>query len=89
MKRQPVSIEFFFAGGCSACARARQALRETAESTGQVTWEEIDIAKNPNRAVDVGVMSTPALAIDGSLIFKIVPTPAELRNAIEARIGKG
>lgn len=88
MKSHSVSIEFFFAGGCSACAQARQALRETAESTGHVTWEEIDIAKNPNRAVDVGVMSTPAIAIDGSLVFKIAPTPAELRNAIETRIGK-
>lgn len=89
MEKKFMSIEFFFAGGCSACARARQALRETAESTGQVTWEEIDIAKNPNRAVDVGVMSTPALAIDGSLVFKSVPTPSELRTAIIARIGKG
>ena len=89
MGKKSVSVEFFFAGGCSACAQARQALRETAESTGQVEWHEVDIAKNPNRAVDVGVMSTPAVVIDGGLVFKTVPTPAELRSAIKARIGKG
>lgn len=88
MKPHSVSIEFFFAGGCSACAQVRQALRETVESIGHVTWEEIDIAKNPHRAVDVGVMSTPAIAIDGSLVFKIAPAPAELRQAIETSIGK-
>lgn len=84
MAGQAVRIEFFFAGGCSKCSEVREALREAARSP-DVEWREVDIAKDPNRAVDVGVISTPAVAIDGELIFKTMPTAAELRNAIRAR----
>ena len=89
MGRKSVSVELFFAAGCSKCAEARGALREAAKSAGRVEWTETDIAKNPNRAVDLGVVSTPAVAIDGQLIFSSAPTPSDLRKAIEAKAGKG
>lgn len=88
MAKKAVSVEFFFAAGCSKCAEARAALREAAQSTPGVKWKEIDIGKNPNRAVDAGVVSTPAVAIDGELVFKTMPTAADLRNAIAAKRGK-
>jgi thioredoxin 1 len=81
-----ISVEFFFAGGCSKCAEARDALRRAAQSMPAVQWKEIDIAKDPNRAVDAGVVSTPAVAIDGMLIFKTVPSASDLRDAIEVRL---
>ncbi len=86
MPAKRVTVELFFAVGCSKCAEARDALREAAQSTGRADWKETDIAKDPNRAVDAGVMSTPAVAIDGKLI--VSPTPSDLRKAIEARAGK-
>jgi predicted thioredoxin/glutaredoxin len=86
---EAVRVEFFFAGGCSKCAEARDALREAAQSTARVQWKEIDIAREPNRAVDVGVVSTPAVAIDGELVFKTVPTALELQRAIQARLRSG
>ena len=88
MHQEAVSVEFFFSGGCDKCAAARDALRDAAKSTGQAHWTEIDIAKNPNRAVDVGVVSTPAVALDGELVFKTMPTGSELRKAITARAGR-
>ena len=89
MTRRRLSVELFFAGGCSKCAASRDVLREAAQSAPGVEWKEIDIAKNPNRAVEVGVVSTPAIAIDGELIFKTLPTASELRRAMGARAGKG
>lgn len=89
MRKKTVTVELFFAAGCSKCAEARDALREAAQSTGHVEWQEVEIAKNPNRAVDVGVVATPAVAIDGELVFKTMPTASDLRNAIRARAGKG
>jgi predicted thioredoxin/glutaredoxin len=64
-------------------------LRKAAEATRHAEWHEFDIGKNPNRAVDMGVVSTPAVAIDGELVFKSMPTASELRTAIEARAAKG
>ena len=85
MGGKTLSVEFLFAAGCSKCAEARDALREAAQAAGPVEWKEIDIAKNPNRAVDLGVVSTPAVAIDGELVFKTMPTAADLRGAIRSR----
>ena len=64
-------------------------MRDAAVSAAQVQWNEIDIGKNPQRAVDAGVMSTPAVAIDGKLVFKSVPSVPELQEAIKSRIGTG
>jgi predicted thioredoxin/glutaredoxin len=88
MPKNALTVEFFFAGGCSKCADARGALREAAEAAAQVEWKEVDIGSNPNRAVDVGVVSTPAVAIDGDLVFKTAPTASELQSAIQARAGR-
>lgn len=84
-----LSVEFFFAGGCEHCAKAREALREVAAAARGVEWREIDIGKDPERAVEAGVVSTPAVAIDGKLVFKSAPTTSDLRAAIKARARKG
>lgn len=88
MRTPTVKVDFFFAGGCDRCAEARDALREAAQSSGEVRWQEIDIAKEPNRAVDAGIVSTPAVAIDGQLVFPTMPSALELRKAIRARMAK-
>lgn len=87
MAKKTVSVEFFFAGGCEKCVEAREDLRKAAEATSLAEWTEIDIGNNPNRAVDAGVLTTPAVAINGELVFTSAPTPLALRSAIEARAG--
>lgn len=89
MSKKAVSVEFFFAGGCENCAKAREALRKAAESTAGVVWKEIDIGRSPHQAVDMGVLSTPAIAIDGRLVFKSAPSPAELKSALQALASRG
>jgi protein-disulfide isomerase len=88
MDKKVISIEFFFAGGCEKCAAARDALRDAVQATRVARWTEIDIGREPNRAVDVGVLSTPAVAIDGELLFKSMPSRAQLKKAIAARAAK-
>lgn len=84
-----MKVEFFFASGCSKCAASRAALREAAASVPDVKWTEVDIAKNPNRVVDVGVLSTPAIAMDGELVFKTAPSASELCGEIRKRLERG
>lgn len=83
-----VTVEFFHAGGCIYCVTAREALRDAALQSSQVEWIEIDIGKDPQRAVDMGVLTTPAIAIDGTLMRESAPTARQLQSAICARIAK-
>lgn len=82
-----VKIEFFYVEGCKRCAAARSQLRELALQTAdvEVHWEEVNVAKEPERAVEVGVLTTPAVAIDGELVFKSAPKPEELRTELHVR----
>lgn len=88
MSKRIIRVEFFFAGGCDKCVAAREALRDAVEATSAADWKEVDIGKEPSRAVELGVLSTPALAIDGELAFKSMPSAAQLKKAITARAAK-
>ncbi len=49
--------------------------------------EEIDVAANPALAVKYRVMSTPAVAINGTLEFTGVPRPDALLARLRAAAG--
>lgn len=63
-------------------------LRAIAEELGQdkLTWREVNILEEIDYAVDLGVMSTPALAIDGELVFSSLPGAARLRAELDDRL---
>lgn len=45
-------------------------------------WEEIDLTQQPELAARYGIMSVPAIVIDGTLEFSTVPKPHALRTKI-------
>jgi predicted thioredoxin/glutaredoxin len=50
-----------------------------------MTWSEIDIVENIDYAVDLGVLTVPAVAIDGDLVFARLPTAQQLLSELTAR----
>ena len=80
-----IKVEFFYAQGCKRCAAARDQLRNVALGVPGAQWDEVDVAKEPERAVEAGVLATPAVAINGDLVFKSVPKPDELRAQLDVR----
>lgn len=83
-----IKVEVFSAPGCEKCAAAREALRSVAESLGNgtVTWRDVNLLEEIDRAVDLGVMSPPSIAIDGELVFAKLPTPEKLRAELLKRL---
>lgn len=82
-----VTIEVFAAPGCSACAQARTMLKAVAEEFDQVRWREVDILREVDYAVALGILSTPAIAIDGALVFASLPNARKLRAELARRCG--
>jgi hypothetical protein len=64
-----MKIELFYAPGCDKCAANRERL-------------ELDVLKNMDYAVDLGVLTLPAIAIDGVLEFPALPNVKQLVEAI-------
>lgn len=81
-----MKVELFQTRGCRRCAAARDRLRAAAEeAVPGVTWREVDAVEELDYLVEVGVMSLPALAVDGQLAFPSLPTPAQLAQELHRR----
>ena len=85
-----MKIELFQVADCKSCADACDALKALAEQTVPgVQWRDVDVTKDLDRAVELGVMSLPALAVDGELVFASLPTRSQLARELERRAGSG
>lgn len=81
-------VELFQVPGCDRCDSAKAALRAVAIAIG-VEWCEVNALDALDRAVDLGVLTLPALVIDGELVFAALPTPETLRLELARRAQHG
>ena len=80
---EEVYVEEFMSPGCVGCPAVREMLEEFSKELGdKLTVEEVDITVDTTRASQYGVMSVPAIAINGILKFVNVPKKEELKNVI-------
>ena len=67
-----MKIELFYTPGCEKCAGAREDLKAAAEEViPGVTWRELNALDELDYAVELGVATFPAIAIDGEVVFSI------------------
>ena len=80
-----IMVEVFASPGCRICGRAKAILREIAEQIGsdRIHWREVKVVEELDCAVNLGVLSTPA--IDGELVFTGLPVRT-LRAELERRL---
>lgn len=85
-----LNVEIFSSPGCSKCSHARELLKKIALKKGGdcIHWREVNILQELDYAVSLGVLSTPAIAIDGQLVFTRLPSAQKLESVLEERIRK-
>lgn len=80
-----VSIEVIAAPGCKKCASAQDDLRAVALSVfGEqgLVWREVNVLEELDYAVTLGVLTTPAIAVNGELRFPSLPTAERFRAVL-------
>lgn len=80
-----VKIEVIAAPGCKKCAGAQGELRAIAVSMlgeGSLVWREVSVLEELDYAVSLGVLTMPAIAVNGELTFPSLPTPEQFRVAL-------
>jgi len=78
-----VYVEEFMSPGCAGCPAAKEMLKSLSEElSGEITVEEVDITVDTARAAQYGIMSVPAIAINGILKFMGAPKKEELKKAL-------
>lgn len=85
-----LKVEVFSSPGCGKCGHAKATLRKIAEEFGeeQIQWREVNILEELDYAVELGVLSTPAIAIDGELRFTSLPSAKTLRQQITEQLAR-
>lgn len=85
----PIQIEIFSSPGCGKCGHAKQILKKLVEQSGTelIRWREVNILEELDYAVSLGVLSTPAIAIDGELVFTRLPSSKALQYELDKRMG--
>lgn len=84
-----IKVEVFYTPGCDKCAQAKETLKTIVEKLGEdrITWRDVNVLEEIDYAVEIGVLSPPAIAIDGALVFPALPSAErfnrELLNRLE------
>lgn len=84
-----VRLELFYSPYCPHCGKARALLKALAADwpTGSLQLRELDVVEEIERAVALGVVRTPALAIDGALLAGRVISRKALEKLLRERLG--
>lgn len=80
-----VTIEIIAAPGCKSCSAKQSELRDVAISIlgeDNLIWREVNVLDELDYAVALGVLSMPAIALNGELRFSSLPTRDQFRAAL-------
>ena len=84
-----VKIEVVSAPGCKKCASAQDDLRGIAMSLfgkDNFVWREINVLEELDYAVALGVLTMPAIAVNGELKFPSLPTAEQFRAVLNSLV---
>ncbi|MEX2352868.1 MAG: thioredoxin family protein, partial [Gammaproteobacteria bacterium] len=72
------------------CQKAMALVREVIDELGdnRVHYREVNVVDEIDYAVQLGVLSAPAIVLNGELVFPSPPAKAKLRQAILKRLGE-
>lgn len=86
-----IKVEVFSSPGCGKCGHAKEVLKKLANELGgnTINWREVNILEELDYAVELGVLSTPSIAINDELVFSNLPSAKKLRVELLSRLGKG
>jgi len=84
-----MKVEMFYTPGCSACVATHDELRTAAqEVVRDLEWRELNVVDNINRAVELGVLTVPSIAIDGEIVFTWMPSARQFRRELTKRAAR-
>lgn len=85
-----IIVEIFSSPNCSKCGKAKIVLQGIVKEIGKdrIDWREVNVLDEIDYAIQLGVLTTPSIAIDGVLIFTSLPSEKRLRSELLKRVNK-
>ncbi|MBA3562573.1 MAG: thioredoxin family protein [Gammaproteobacteria bacterium] len=85
-----IEIELFRSPYCTRCESVLRALRERLSIVNGLAarLEERDVLQHIDRAVELGILQTPALVIDGTLVQQGHVDASALEQWLSTQVGR-
>lgn len=85
-----IKVEIFSSPGCSKCSHAKDILKKLAKELrgDSIQWREVNILKELDHAVELGILTTPSIVIDGNLVFSSLPSAKKLQAELLSRLAR-
>ena len=79
-----IKVELIAVYGCSKCAERRQELKAAAEQAakGKLLWRDVNVLDEIDYVVGMGVLTLPAIAINGKFVFKALPNVRDMKREV-------
>ncbi|MCB1860315.1 MAG: thioredoxin family protein [Gammaproteobacteria bacterium] len=83
-----IKVEVFASPGCDKCNQASEVMNKLAGEfgAGRIDWRKVVVVEELDYAVELGVLATPAIAIDGELLFTGLPSTHALSAVFDRRL---
>lgn len=78
-----LEIEVITASGCTKCGHTKELVAKVIQDYDGVELKEVSVVEIPERIVELGIMATPSIIMNGKLEFKSHPREEELRKKID------
>lgn len=77
-------VEVLTASDCGRCQKAKALVKNVVDEFKKdaILYRDVNVVEEIDYAVKLGVMRTPAIAINGKLAFPVLPSMIKLRQAI-------
>ncbi|OFZ97788.1 MAG: thioredoxin [Betaproteobacteria bacterium RIFCSPLOWO2_02_FULL_62_17] len=84
-----MKVEIFYSAGCTQCAGGLENLKTAArQAVDNLEWREINVLEEIDYAVELGVLTLPAIALDGELVFASLPSVRQFRDRLIRQMAK-
>lgn len=87
MNNTPIAVQLVTAPGCSKCEQAKQVIASAVDQHRgeyQIELTEVNLVEQPEIAAEHDIWSTPALVINGELVFQGRVDERELQAKLAA-----
>jgi glutaredoxin len=81
-------IEIFESPGCQNCVKATDLLKHIIQKYDleNIQWHKVSVLDEIDYAVEMGILATPAIVINGQLVFTSLPCEERFYQEITKRV---
>lgn len=81
----PITIELISTFTCNRCEKAKIEVKKMIEqlNNDSIIYQEVNVLEQLDYVVKLGVLKTPAITINGELVFRSMPSNSQFNKTLE------